>query len=91
MVIVTGLLGATNSTTTASMSYTVSGTSTIPASDSTAVINGAGSQSVQASAVSTIVTLTAGTNNVFTLVYKVAGTSASGTFANRTITVIPLN
>ena len=92
MVIVTGLIDPAEKTT-AYLRYAVTGNTVQAASDERAVIREHGTSSstgaVQASTTSVITNLTAG-SNTFTLQYKSSSASVSQTFANRTITVIPL-
>jgi hypothetical protein len=93
MVIVTGDIQLTANNQSGFISYAVTGTTTAGPLDSTATIavsSGAGGTGLQqqASTVSTI-TITAGSNNIFTLNYKVS--SGNVNFSNRTLTVIPLN
>ncbi len=92
MEIVTGSL-APSAGGSAFLSYSVSGASTIAASDEHAVIREHGSSSdtglVQASTTSVVTGLTAG-SNTFTLQYRSSSKSDTATFSNRSITVIPL-
>lgn len=76
-----------NSTTQASsMSFAVSGATTIAAANDSALLN-YGTADMGASQVFLLTSLTAG-SNVFTAKYKVNG--GTGTFANRRITVIDM-
>jgi len=91
MVIITGLIDPAAGDI-GFMGFAVTGATTQAAADDRALIREHGSSSgtgyVQASTVVIITNLTAGTNT-FTLQYKQSGGSSA--FANRTISVIPLN
>jgi hypothetical protein len=68
------------------MAFAVSGASTVAASDAQAFSN-EGDKATQASATYVVTGLTGG-SNTFTAKYRVSGNT--GTFVNRSITVIPL-
>ena len=91
LVIVTGLVQPLSGDESF-MSFVVSGATAQAATDARAVIRTAGTSSstgfIQASTSTLITNLNAGTNK-FTIQYKSEG--GTGTFSNRTISVIPLN
>jgi hypothetical protein len=94
LVIVTATETTTNGNA-AFASFSVSGTTTIAASDNNAVssvVNGGNQNPGSAVRASTeaVVNLTAGSNNVFTMAFR-SGTTTAATFGTMTITVIPLN
>jgi hypothetical protein len=81
------------SSTTAWMSFAVSGATTLAASDTMSLAREHGTSSstgyIQASAVYVVTGLTAG-SNTFTAKYRVSNTSDTDAFANRSIIVVPL-
>jgi hypothetical protein len=92
LVIVTGSITAQTAGTSAFMSYTVSGATTIAASDTVALVKMQNTSTqndlIRASAVS-VPTLTAG-SNTFTSKYRGDGAGNNNTFKNRTIFVMNL-
>ncbi len=94
MVIVTGFVYAPLAGESSYMSFAVSGATTQAATDARAVAFKAYSgpntpPSSQASTVTVITNLTAG-SNTFTAQYRSTNSGNTATFANRTISVIPL-
>jgi hypothetical protein len=90
IVTVTGSLANSSNGSTSFMGFAVSGATTRAASDTTAwVVKNPGNSQVlmQGSATFLVTGLTAG-SNTFMAKYRVDG--GTGTFANRTIIVIPL-